>query len=859
MRASPRPSPALLGELVCDDERVSTLPLGHVEVQGQIVGMLVSVALTQHFANPFTAPIELAYRFAIPHRASLAGFAIRVGDRSIEGEIASREDALELYQEAVRDGRRAALTTEERPNLYTVRIGNVQPGEAIVATYRYSLHLEFDGGQFEAVLPFGITPRYHRADEAPAEAAATDVTIAPSGAPVADLDVTLAIDAGVAIQDPDSPSHQIETTRLDERRCVVRLVAPRVPNKDFVLRYRVRNEDGQVLAASWRAIAKEGDLLYAVFVPPAPDETDVAATPREYVFVLDRSGSMSGSPVAQARNALRAALRTLTDADTFRILLFDNEVQWYEPSRSHALPFTDRAVSAADAFLAEVEGRGGTELLPALQAVIDLPADVRRQRVVVLLTDGAISAEEETARLVSTLPRRDRLFCFGIGPSVNRYLLDRLARAGRGVAEVVGLDEDIEGAIIRFQDRLSYPVLADLRLDASGSSLTQVYPSPLPDLYAGQTLHVVARLDGASNSGEVGLKLRGRRGETEVVLSIATTGSRDEPMIRRLWAQQRIDALLESPGEQRRETIIALSRAYQVLTPYTALLAIDRVAVGTGQQPRKILVASPLPEDLARSGFAASSGDLASPYILQRHMAGHAPLNFTLNGYRAPLVSPRRPGTIVNATRRLFQRSDADPAPPSRPSRISSQDEPATVSEADRLLRELIRTQRTSGAWGEASESVELTAAALVAFARGGHTPRRGDFRRPLRRALDWLKSRAQTPLERLYLLWAHAEIGAMEGDQQAIAQAQSAAATLLANGDPVLAEAITARLAALDHPSRPAGAIAQRNDPRTAAIVADGRATVTADLPLPWRACLTTGRDSAPARLGDTGEHSRR
>jgi Ca-activated chloride channel family protein len=833
MRASPHSMPSLLAELVVADEQASTLPLEHVEVNGQIVGLLASIALTQRFANPFSEPIELMYRFPIPHRASLAGFAIQIGGRTIEGEVDRREDAETLFREAVDAGQRAALATEERPNLYTVRIGNVQPGEAIVASYRYSMSIELDGGEFEVVLPFGTTSRYHRPDEPPEEAAATDVAIAPPGALLPALDVTLAIDAGVAIRPPRSPSHQIEVTCLDERRCVVKLVSPRIPNKDFVVRYAVQQSDGAMLTTAWRTSSKAGDLVYAVFVPPPPEQVSVAARPREFVFVLDRSGSMSGNPIAQARNALRACLRTLTLDDTFRILVFDNQVDWYEPSRERAVSFDDDALRSADAFLGSVEGRGGTELGAALRVAIASLRDPSRQRVLVVLTDGAISAEEETTKLVEGLPRGDRLFCFGIGPAVNRYLLDRLARAGRGVAEVVGLDEDIEGTIIRFQDRLSFPILTDLELRVIGGSLAHMYPSVLPDLFAGQALQVVVQLGGPV-AGPV-LELRGSRADETVVLRVEIPTTVDEPMIRRLWAQKRIDALLESPFAQgARNMIVALSLEHHILTQYTALVAIDQEAVAMNQRPRKVVVSTPLPEGLDYSGFVAHhiwwpenqrayGRDLAAPYTPPQ----------------GKVLYLRKPTAEDGASERRLQAlfaSDSDA--------LTAASHVPEEMTAENALRKLIRQQSARGAWEAGDQSVELTAAAIVAFARAGHTANRGTFRRALRRALGWLESHARTPLEHWLLRWARAEVAAADADHQGLARLIAEIDALPDDGGSVISRAIARRIRQLAGNDEAEVLSDADLDPRIVVISGDKvPGDVASNLSLHWKVCLTTSR----------------
>jgi len=812
---------AILGEVVGLGERVSTLPLTHTDVQGQIVGLQATISLTQRFANPYRETIEVMYRFAIPHRAALAGFDIQVGKRTIVGEIAERDEAETLYRDALAEGRRAALATEERPNLYTVQIGQINPRETVEATYRYSLPVDLDGGEFSLVLPFGITPRYHSPAENPRDAARTEVAIAPPGAPIGDLDLTLAIDAGLAIADPTSPSHQIAVRRSDDRRCLVQLVEPRLPNQDFVLRYAAATT-GAIASRAWWTTGEVGNLLYALFVPPPPDQS-AESEPREYVFVLDRSGSMSGEPIAQARNALRACLRLLGGDDSFRILTFDNVVEWYKPSREEPQAFNSAALRAADHFLASVEGRGGTEILGALRAVADCPRDPRRRRVIVLFTDGAVSAEDEAARLVAARLAGDRFFCFGIGPAVNRYLLERLSRAGRGTSEVVGLDEDIEGAIIRFQDRLSYPVLSDLSLVADGTPVVEVLPSPLPDLYAGAALQIVARFAGSERPR---ITLRGRRGAEEVRLTVEAIPT-EEPLVARFWARQRLDALLEAPNDlANRADIVALSRASGIVTPLTALLAVDKVA-GDPTPTRRVVVASPLPPGV-QDLYSSHPGVVASGYSAPPPPSPMSAPSASPGNPLKRLFAPPPRSIADGFANRSARRASSPPPPPS--SAVPSAPPPAQREEdLAALLRALVREQDADGSWGR---SVEETAAAVVAFARCGETPTRGSFRRPLERARRWLVANARRPEELLFRVWALAELGTppLDADVPAL---------LSAVGSP-LAVALAARVQRLSGaggPAAPANA-----DYRAAAITGDLYSGTTNINSRAWAACYRAG-----------------
>ncbi|HLH73284.1 MAG TPA: hypothetical protein VKX96_08365, partial [Chloroflexota bacterium] len=474
--------------------------------------------------------------------------------------------------------------------------------------------------------------------------------------------------------------------------------------------------------------------------------------------------------------------------------------------------------------------RGGTELLPALEDVLSLPADPERSRMIVLLTDGAVSAEEQAAALIRRgLSERVRLFCFGIGPAVNRYLLNRLARLGRGTAEVVGLNEDIEGAIIRFQDRLSYPVLTDLQLAVIGADLLEVLPSPLPDLYAGQVLSVIARLKCGGQPELTRVALTGRRGSEPIKIEIEAARPTDEPLIRRLWGQRVIDRLLEAPACERNEVeITKLSLAHHILTPYTALLAIDCITTDAVQPPRRVFVATPLPEGLQYASFGVSAN------LVRRR----SPLWASLTARSAPPVQDG----LSNHGQHLFTSAGPDHGLQDRSAMygaINQAESTPVIDLAEGELRRLARQQRVSGAWGEDHESVEETAAAVVAFARAGYTPTRGSFRQAMSRALRWLQSAPRTGIERVLVLWALGEVAVADGKTEAFANLAKEAMTVGATTPSPLVAAIAVRLERLSGKAIETGEVSATNDYRVAAILGQVPNTDIAQLSTAWQACL--------------------
>jgi Ca-activated chloride channel family protein len=828
MTVQPAPSPIeelRLGALIVAGPDASPLPLEHTDVVAQVSGPLASVAVTQRFGNPFGTPVELAYLFPLPHGAAIVDFELRIGARHIRADLQELEAARQTYATAREQGRRAGLLEQRRPNLFALQIANVQPGETILATVRYHERLRYDDGDYQFVFPMGITPKFHAE---PAEAKQVDAPLAAAGEPIGTVDLSLAVDAGGPAGDPRSPSHPLAVTRVDERRFSVILPGTTIPNKDFVLRYAVAGET--LRAAAWSASAEGGATALITALPPRLTAVGEPA-PREFVFVLDRSGSMSGGPLSQARNALRACLRALGPDDAFAIQAFDDQIEWLATG---AQPVTQAAVEQADAWLSALHARGGTDILSAIDAALQLPADPARQRYVVFLTDGAVSAHDEALRRVERQLGRTRLFTFGIGPSVNRALLARLADLGRGTAEFLQLDEDIEEAIIRFQDRVGYPVLQDLNLEWDGLRAWDIYPERLPDLYAGQPLELVARIQ-PSGAGGGRLTIRGRRGDEPLALTVdlpAPAGP--DPAVTRAWARARVDALLDqSRSDRRREgtlrgEIIGLALQHRLLTPYTAFVAVDSEVTAAGEgKPRRVEVSVPLPEGLDIEGF------FGGPQVLLAGMAMMAPPSpASLSKRRAgpPQAMLGAGREALRGIRDMFASKSAEPEADRVAAHLAAPDdtEPAAGEAGGRegLLRRLARTQNVSGSWGQGAGELEQTAAAVLAFVRAGHTTRSGHYRRQLSRAIQWL-------------------LGARGGgasDPAEHARAQALLEMAAATGDARLretAEVARAPLAPLAPP--PAG---------TLHTLAALRAAALAGRPAPLDPALLRGRDAELARL---------
>lgn len=765
--------PVTQSELIVHSPRIivvndleSSLPLEHTLVTAQITGPVVSVAVVQRFGNPVRQPVEVDYLFPLPEEAAITGFDFQVGSRHIEGDLQERQAAQSAYEDARDQGKRAGLFEQRRPNLFAIRLANIQPGETIFATVRYQQRLKFSDGGYEFIFPMGLTPKYDRPQH-PEEGHGAHSPIAKAGETIGAVEIQLAVDAGLPVRDPISPSHSLQIVRIDEQRIQVNLAGEHIPDRDFVLRYSLANED--VAPTGWTSGEPGQEYFLATIVPPRLSG-DSQANPREFVFVLDRSGSMTGEPIAQARNALRACLRALNPSDTFRILLFDNALEWMD---REALPITQAQIERADAYLNSVQGRGGTEILLAIEAALSLPVDARRTRFVVFLTDGAVSAEGQALDQVRAKIGSARLFTFGIGPSVNRALLNRMARLGRGKAAFLQLDEDIEGAIIRFQDSVSFPVMSDVSLHWKGAKTWDVYPTRLPDMYYDEPLELCGRM--ARDTHEpVQLSIHAQRDGQPVQIDMLLDPARHEPVVERLWAQARVEDLIEQqslqPGsaQKLRDEILGFALRYRLVTQYTSFVAIDRQLIpGGGEKPTVIHVAQPLPQGLQIEGFMGGHPLRALGMAMPASAAmPPSPKQASMHLFRA--ASDRIAGKM-NESMQSFSR------PMDSSKKLTGVESAPAVTETSGLdigLRWLARNQKLDGSW---NSDVEQTSAALLAFIRAGHTTRTGIFRQALRRAVRWLVDHPGEQFAGFVRALALKELALATGDLQDQNQARHA------------------------------------------------------------------------------------
>ncbi|HEX5966318.1 MAG TPA: VWA domain-containing protein, partial [Pyrinomonadaceae bacterium] len=424
-----------------------------------------------------------------------------------------------------------------------------------------------------------------------------------------DISVEVDLDAGLIVDKLESTTHPVDIERPSPTRARVRLQGgPTIPNKDFILRYDVAGKTIQDAVLAHRS--EKGGFFTLMLQPPERVGVD-DVTPKELVFVLDTSGSMSGFPIEKAKETMSLALDNLYPDDTFNLITFsgDTRILFEQPVRA-----TKRNLRRAQEFLAASVGFGGTEMMSAIKAALEPSDNQSHVRIVCFMTDGFVGNDMQIIAEVQK-HKNARVFAFGIGSSVNRFLLDNMASAGRGEVEYVGLQDDGSAAAKRFHQRVRNPLLTDVSIDWGSLPVADIYPQRIPDLFGAKPVFVTGRYT-APGSGTI--KLKGNMGGSpftrEIQVSLPETMALHD-VLAPLWARARIDSLLSEDylgalrGNMRHElrnTITQLGMEFRLMTQFTSFVAVEEVTVTDGGIPRRIDVPVDVPEGMDRFALMAA-------------------------------------------------------------------------------------------------------------------------------------------------------------------------------------------------------------------------------------------------------------
>ena len=587
------------------------MPLKHTDVRASIAGYIGSVEVVQQFHNPYSSKIEAVYVFPLPHNAAVNEFIMTIGERHIRGIIRERKEAEEIYQAAKSQGYVASLLTEERPNIFTQSVANIEPGKEIDVTIKYFHKLDYVDGWYEFVFPMVVGPRFNPPGMTNGIGAAargspgstgqkTEVQyLKPNERSGHDIALKVEVEAGVPIEEFQCRTHDVSNASASPGQLAIALKPhDNIPNRDFVLRYRVAGDKIKTDLLTHRD--ERGGYFTLMLYPPA-ELKQLTRQPLELVFVLDCSGSMDGLPLQQAKAAIERALQLLRPGDSFQLINFSMSASRLG---SRPLEATPGNIHHGLQYLRSLNAEGGTMMIEGIKAALDFPHDPDRLRFVCFLTDGYIGNETEILGEVHKRLGASRIFSFGVGSSVNRYLLDHMAKAGRGTVAYLGSRDDGAKVMDAFFTRISYPGLTDITIDWGGLQVSEVFPHLTPDLFVGRPVILTGRFQGEATAPiRVTGKVANERLDFTVPVDQETTAA--HKALPSVWARMKIADLSDestyAPNPELPDQIKQVALDYGLMSAFTAFVAVDSSQQTAGTEGTTVPVAVPVPEGVKYS------------------------------------------------------------------------------------------------------------------------------------------------------------------------------------------------------------------------------------------------------------------
>lgn len=598
------------GSLLIPDEQYVDVyeeaPTLETRFDVKVAGLIARTTVRQRFTNPTGRFVEMLYVFPLSESSAVDELKMIVGGRTIEGKIAEKQQATRIYQAAKDDGQRASLVEQVRPNLFSTRLANVAPGESIDIVIGTSDTLGYEAGRVTLRLPLAVTPRYSPGGSVGKNAPVDPPMAEGRHSPVM---IDVEVDAGFPVARVEAPFHEVGTAKIDERAFMVASRGPAPADRDFVLTW-----DAKPLTAPTGALFLEergpGGDAYALLmmVPPTvADARDEARLPRETIFIIDSSGSMSGPSMEQAKKALALAVRRIDPRDSFNIIDFDDKTI---PMAELPLPASADTKARAARFIQELNADGGTEMYGALQlALSQVDSATSRGRVaqVIFMTDGAVSNEDALFSLIHDRLGKARLFTVGIGAAPNTYFMRKAAEMGRGTFTYVGAPEEVEPKMGDLFAKIESPVLSGIEVDFGhgkdgAGARVEAWPQKIPDVYLGEPLMIVARLDQVPSQILVTGAMAGQpyKMAFDVPWPIEGAG------VHKLWARRKVDSLTDAlrTGKAGLEgEILAVALQHHIVSELTSLVAVDVTPVrNDGQELSSTSLPTPAPGMLPRGG-----------------------------------------------------------------------------------------------------------------------------------------------------------------------------------------------------------------------------------------------------------------
>ncbi len=584
------------------DPDPDSFPLKETKVSSQINGVIADTYVTQTYTNEGKTPINAKYIFPASTKASVHGMTMQIGNRLITAKIKEREEAREEFEEAKSQGKSASLLEQQRPNVFSMDVANVMPNDTVVIELHYTEMVVSTEGSYQFVFPTVTGPRYTSSPEDPGKDDNQWVStpyLKEGKTPSGRYDIAVSLSTGVPVTDITCRSHSIKIDKSSASAARITLEDPEdfAGDRDFILDYKLTGQDvncGLLLDQG----EEENFFMLMIQPPKRYDPEDIP--PREYIFLMDVSGSMYGFPLDTAKGLIKDLVTSLRDTDTFNLILFSGASSRMSPV---SVPATAENIQRAVELIDRQEGGGGTEMAPALRDALAIPKTEGTSRSIITITDGYISGEKEIFGIISQNLADTDFFSFGIGDSVNRYLIDGIAKVGLGESFVVTDDKDALDTAKRFCTYIQAPLLTDIQVSYNGFEVYDVEPAALPTLFAQRPIVLFGKWLGEPGGS---IQVTGRSGNRDYVRDIqvsqASIGS--NPGISYLWARTMVENLtdyntgLEEDDSIKKE-VTQLGLKYSMMTPYTSFVAVMEEVRNPDGAGRDVDQPLPLPQGVS--------------------------------------------------------------------------------------------------------------------------------------------------------------------------------------------------------------------------------------------------------------------
>ena len=645
-----------------DDASLDPFPLLETKAEVDIAGVIAEIELTQVYKNEGKRTIEAIYVFPLGTKSAIHAMRMKIGSRIIEATIEERKMAKMIYERAKDEGKVASLLEQQRPNVFQMKVANIMPGDVIEVKVNYTELLVPADGIYEFVFPTVVGPRYSEKREKGAKDHDRWIEtpyLHEGEVPSYTFDIKVNMRTGIPLSKVWVPSHKVQV-RQDREEAEIHLMPEEEKggNRDFILRYTLQ---GKTIQSGLLLYPGEEENFFLLMLQPPEKVALDAVPPREYVFIVDVSGSMHGFPLDVSKALIREIIQQLRGEDYFNILFFAGGSKVLSP---HPLRATEGNKAMALGMLEEQKGGGGTRILPALKRALSLEKREGLSRIIVIATDGYVAVEKEVFDLMRENLNEANFFPFGIGKGVNRYLIEGMARVGKGEPFVACNREEASKIAERFSDYIGSPLLTDIEVEFKGFDAYEVEPPYLPDLFAQRPLILFGKY--RNTQGKIGVSGKTTWGDYEKVIELSSSlEDENNRALKYLWAREKIARLSDygKVGAKIEEEVRNLGLQYHLMTQYTSFVAVDTIVRDTGEL---VTVKQPLPlpegvSDYAvgntRSKVAAapSSGFVKTlsvkeeaSYHLQEQERKREPSQLYIMGGKLP------PGTTMEEVERAF-------------------------------------------------------------------------------------------------------------------------------------------------------------------------------------------------------------